>query len=243
MYKLDAPATTVKRIDVLHKKVFLRKVYEYFYKEIKNNTKNIPEGKILELGSGAGFIKKYIPQVVTSDYLKLPNVDRKINAEKLPFKDKSLSAILMLNVFHHINNPEKALREFSRCLKPGGKIIMIEPHNSAFGRFVNQNFHHEIFDPNSDWKLKNKGPLSGGNGAIPWIVFVRDKDKFEKKFSKLDIGKYEAHSPFKYIVSGGFTRKPLLPAAFYPIIQILDNLLSPINNYLGLFATIVIKKL
>ena len=240
---LDDPKTTVERIDIISNKKLLKSVYKDFYKIIKSELKHSNKGQVVELGSGAGFIKKEIKNVITTDIMDLPNVDKpKVDAEKMPFKSNSLSAIVMLNVFHHINNPEKALKEFDRVLKKNGKIIMIEPSNTLFGRFLNQNFHHEEFKPNAGWKLTKKGPLSGGNGAIPWIVFERDSDIFKKKFNNLEIEKIEKHTILKYILSGGFSKPQLVPDNLIVLVEIFERLLAPFSNYLGIFQTIVLIK-
>ena len=44
-----------------------------------------------------------------------------------------------------------------------------------------KNFHHETFNPEGDWKIPGTGPMSDANGALPFIVFERDKEKFENK--------------------------------------------------------------
>ena len=59
---------------------------------------------------------------------------------------------------------------------------MIEPWNNPWAKWVYQNLHHEPFDPNAGWTLPASGPLSGANGALPWILFERDRKKFEQHF-------------------------------------------------------------
>lgn len=239
---LDSPKTTIERIDIIRNKKYLEKVYKSFYGIFVSNTKNTPKGPKVELGSGAGFLKSFIPGVITSDILKLPFLDLKLSAEKLPFKDKSISVFYLLNTFHHIKKPKKALREMMRCLKKGGKIIMIEPGNTIFSRFIYQNYHHEVFDANADWEINAKGALSGSNQALAWIVFKRDEQIFRKLFPRLKLVKYEDHTPFNYLISGGFSRNSLLPAFFHPFIDFLEKKITLLSKKLGLFTTVVLKK-
>lgn len=241
MNKLDDQKTVLLHKTLIENKHILRKIYESFYHEFKDT--KIPRGKVLELGSGGGFIKKIIPRSITSDVVKGPGIDKVFLAEKMPFKNNTLSAIFMLNVFHHIKNPTKALREMERCLKKGGKIVMIEPYNSVWSKFVYTNFHHELFDPTLGWKVPGKGRLSDANDALPWIVFVRDRRKFESKFPNLRIDQVIPHTPFLYILSGGLSRKQLIPSFFYRTILYMERILSPLNKYIGLFVTIKITKL
>jgi len=46
--------------------------------------------------------------------------------------------------------------------------------------------HHEPFNARSEhWRFDSSGPLSGANGALAWIVFRRDRRRFEKTLSVL----------------------------------------------------------
>ena len=50
------------------------------------------------------------------------------SAYELPFADESFDAIMHCEVFEHLAEPEKMLREARRVLKPGGKFVMTTPH-------------------------------------------------------------------------------------------------------------------
>src|SRR3990172_7357981 len=99
---LDSPETTIERIKIIENKPFLKNLYLDFYRLFIKHSKGSPKGRRVEIGSGAGFLKKVIPQVITSDIIKLPNCDMVFSAEKMPFVNNSLSTIYMLNTFHHI---------------------------------------------------------------------------------------------------------------------------------------------
>ena len=122
-------------------------------------------------------MKEIDGEIITSDIMDLPVVDQVFSAEKLPFEEKSISAIYMINVFHHIPDVRAFLKEAERCLKKGGKIVMIEPGDSPFSRFIYKRFHHEMYDDKRDWTFPATGPLSGSNQALPYIVFNRDRKK------------------------------------------------------------------
>lgn len=237
---LDDQETLFLHERIINKKNFLKKLYTDFYNELLN--KHFPRGSIVELGSGAGFIKKIKPQVITSDVVKGTNIDKVFSATRMPFKNSSISAFLMFDVLHHIKDPKKALNEMSRCLKKGGKIIMIEPYNSLFGRFIFQNFHHENFDPTAGWKIQGPGRLSDANGALSWIIFVRDRKLFVDQFPNLKIVKVIPHTPLRYLLSGGLSHWWSLPSFGYEFIKLLENILKPLNNFLGMFVTIEVEK-
>ena len=120
--------------------------------------------------------------MVTSDILSLPNVDKVFSAEELPFNENELASIVMLNVFHHIPKPYLFLKEAERTLVKGGKIIMIEPANSALARFIYKRFHHEPFDEKGGREIEAGNPLSNSNQALPYIYFERDLNLFKTQF-------------------------------------------------------------
>ena len=45
------------------------------------------------------------------------------SVEALPFETESIDAVLMVRVFHHLENPDKGLLEIHRVLKRGGKLV------------------------------------------------------------------------------------------------------------------------
>lgn len=242
---LDDPATTLLHAEIIQKKPFLRKLYIDFYKQLEKVVSD-PQGKVLvELGSGAGFIKEVISNAITSDILELPNVDKVFSALKMPFEKASVDAFFMFDVLHHITDPGAFFREALRCLKIGGRIVMIEPANTLWSRFIYKNFHHELFDTQAKWEfgsLQETGPLSDGNGALPWIIFSRDRRIFENEFPSLRIVRMRNHTPLRYLLSGGLTLRQLVPSFTYPVIKAIEYTLSPVNNLLGMFQTIELEK-
>jgi ubiquinone/menaquinone biosynthesis C-methylase UbiE len=62
----------------------------------------------------------------------LDNVDlRRGELEALPIDDARLDAATMMLVLHHVPEPERALAEVARVLKPGGRVLMVDmmPHD------------------------------------------------------------------------------------------------------------------
>ena len=41
----------------------------------------------------------------------------------LPFPDATFDGVLMVRVFHHLGDPETALREIHRVIAPGGRLV------------------------------------------------------------------------------------------------------------------------
>lgn len=238
---LDDPNTTILHSQIIREKVFLRNLYIDFYgifkKSVGQNAKTL-----VELGSGGGFIKEIIPGVITSDIISVPNIDMTFSAEQMPFESGSVDAFFMIDVLHHVKRPRFFFAEAQRCLKKGGKVVMIEPANTVWYRFIFKNFHHEIFDTSAGWEIDKTGPLSDANGALAWIIFQRDRKLFESEFKNLKITSISFHTPFRYIFSGGLTYRQLLPAFMYGLVNFLEVCLCPFNKWLGMFETIILEK-
>lgn len=156
----DSLDVTLRRRELIQSRDFLRRLYQEWYAQIGAA---IPQtrGAILEIGSGGGFVSSAIPEAITSDVLPLPGVDVVLNAERLPFADGSLRAVVMTNVFHHIPDVARFLGEFKRCASVGGALVMIEPWVTAWSRRIYGTVHSEPFDPAAQmWTLTAGRPLS-----------------------------------------------------------------------------------
>src|SRR5687768_12718505 len=93
---IDDPRTTALRLQVIRSKPFLKKLYEEWYRNIA--TCFPPNARVLELGSGAGFLKEFIPQLITSDLIPSPGVERVIDAQAIAMAEASLDGIVMTDV-------------------------------------------------------------------------------------------------------------------------------------------------
>ncbi|TSA34627.1 MAG: class I SAM-dependent methyltransferase [Porphyromonadaceae bacterium] len=240
---LDSPERTIIHRNLIKSKKFLRKLYEQWYSEFSNEISSSPQGLLLELGSGGGFLKEMEPRVICSDVIDLPTNDMTFSALEMPFEDQSVAAIFMTDAMHHIPDSEKFLQEVNRVLVDNGKLILIEPANSIWGRFIFRNFHHEPFDPRASWTIPSSGPMSGANGALPWIIFVRDFLIFQQKFPKLEIQVINYRNPVLYLVSGGVSYRQLLPDFFYGFLNLIDKTLPKISKQLSMFMLVKITRI
>jgi len=240
-HPLDSPERSMFHGEIIKHKFFLRKLYRDWYSIFINEIAILPDGLLIELGSGGGFLKEIAPQVICTDIIDLPTNDMTFSALNMPFNDQSVAGIFMIDTMHHIPESEQFLNEAKRVLKSGGKMIMIEPANSIWGRFIYQNFHHEPFIPEGNWSIPPTGPLSGANGALPWIVFIRDHELFKAKFPELKIESIEYINPLSYLFSGGVSRSQLLPDRLYFVVKYFDKLLPRISKQLSMFMVVKIS--
>ena len=101
-------------------------------------------GRVLEVGVGTGIsLPLYAPQVrifgtdiseamlkkakQRVDEFRLKNIEglAVMDAEKLEFSDDSFDVVMAQSVVTAVPNPEAALDEFARVLRPGGELIIL----------------------------------------------------------------------------------------------------------------------
>jgi len=234
---LDNPQTTAARQLLLKRTGYLRSLYECWYQQIIACLPDMP-GQTLELGSGGGFLAERIPGLRTSDVMPIPGVELTVDARELPFETGSLRAIVGTNVLHHVPNIERFLAEAQRVLNNRGRLVFIEPWPTPLSRWVYAHLHHEPFEIDRDWSIPEGGPLTAANGALPWIVFERDRIQLAREFPHLAVVRTRPLMPFAYLLSGGIGRAWPLPSVMFRIARTLE---APLDR-LGLFALIVIER-
>jgi SAM-dependent methyltransferase len=150
---------------------------------------------------------------------------------------------VMQDVLHHVPEPRRFFKEAARCVRPGGTIVMIEPWVTGWSRFVYRKLHHEPFRPDaSQWEFPSAGPLSGANGALPWILFERDRLQFVREFPMWSIRSIEVQMPFRYMLSGGVSMRSLTPGWSFTMWRTVEHALQPWMGRLGMFAFIVLER-
>jgi len=135
----------INYLDVEPKKLFeLLKEYWKKYRFLDEITKIIKiddpsfqEYKILDVGCGYTSFLNILPYsdrygidtVINGLKIRNFSLDKDIkwingNAEELPFEDDFFDIVISSNAFDHYDNPEKALSEIRRVLKPNGYFIL-----------------------------------------------------------------------------------------------------------------------
>jgi ubiquinone/menaquinone biosynthesis C-methylase UbiE len=102
------------------------------------------QGRVLEIGPGAGANLKYYPNDIEwigvepnpfmHDYLQteaerqgLQSVNlQEGTAEQLPVGDGSMDVVVSTHVLCSVRDPERVMAEICRVLKPGGRFVFLE---------------------------------------------------------------------------------------------------------------------
>lgn len=229
----------------ISEKKCLRSIYQDMYQMIMNARKKYltTGGKVLEIGSGGGFVKTLYPQVITSDVRQLAQVDMVFSAESLPFEDNSLDAIIAIFVLHHIPDINRFFAEAKRVLKKGGGIIAVETYYSPLARFIYKNIHPEPFDEHAlDWKISGNTPMTSSNQALSYLLLKRDKKLFEKQFPDFHLVYQKPFGFMRYILTGGLWLEQKCPDWIFPVLKAIERMLSPFMVFIGLHHIFVLKK-
>ena len=224
------------------RKRFLQRVYDDWRHRL---AAALPDGAgaIVELGAGEGQMPPVHPAALRCDVRGLPGLDLLADARALPFASGSLKALVMTDVFHHVPDVGAFLAEASRALRPGGVIAMVEPWKTFWSEFVYKHFHHELFDADApSWSFESGDPALDANGALAWIVFVRDRARFEREQPALRIEGIEPIMPLRYLLSGGLSYQSLQPGWMFPVWTSVENGLAPLSRRAAMFAFILLRK-
>lgn len=240
IHALDTPEAYSLHREIIERKALLREIYGFYFKELIGPLEPSAGKKIVEIGAGAYNTDEYEPSVITSNSGINPYIRVVFDAQVMPFKDSSLDGVVMLNVLHHIPKARLFFGEVSRTLKDGGAMVMVEPYFSPLGWFVYKYLHHEpVLKTPIEWEIPD-GLVA--NQIMPYHIFTRDRDVFEREYPDLKIESVRAHTCCTHIISGGLTYRALAPDSMCGLVWGLEAALTPFRGLLAMFMTVVVRK-
>jgi hypothetical protein len=120
---------------------------------------------------------------------------------------------------------------------------MIEVARSPLACLLFGHFHPEPYVPDApDWSFPEGNNMMSANQALSWIVFDRDLERFHQTFPDLTVECRQNLPWFNYLVSGGVTRRPLLPRVFESVVAWVDRVTAPLGGLFALHWHIRIRK-
>jgi hypothetical protein len=128
-------------------------------------------------------------------------------------------------------------------LVPGVVVSMIEVAHTPFAKFFFGNCHHEPYeDTEPEWAFAQGDSMMDSNQALAWMVFVRDRARFEQEYPRLQIEKLELMPWFTYFASGGVTARYLIPRFANGLFRGMEWLLRPARSLFSLHWHICVRK-
>ena len=222
----------------------IRRLYEEWFDLIVERLAPL-EGPTVELGSGFAPLKERIPGLVATDVEPTPWSDKVADAHQLPYADASLANLVAVDVVHHLAEPARFFDEARRVLRPRGRVVVIEPYASPLSSVAYRLFHRERIDHRVDPFRSDPqvaaDPLEA-NQALPMLLFFRRADDFRRRWPELDLVERRRFAFLLYPLSGGFSRRPLLPVALYRPFAALEKLLAPAAPLLAFRCLVVLER-
>ena len=133
---------------------------------------HIKQGKILDLGSGDGFLNKFLNndinlvttgkaspafEIIQMDIAQdkdTGNITHDAEQAPYPFMDKSFDGIVCSELLEHVFNPHTVIEECHRILKTNGKLILTVPNFNSIDNIINR--HQQIvYNPNNSMSVEH----------------------------------------------------------------------------------------
>ena len=225
------------------RKPVLRRLYSSWYGEI---SKWLRPGLTVEVGGGTGNLKEFSPRVLCTDVVRMPWLDALVDAQHLPFRDESVSNIVLFDVLHHLENVRYFFDEALRALVPNGRIVIMDPYVSALSWPIYRFLHPEPMDFGQDPFLivapQNSRRPFDANQAIARIVFERSYERFRQLYPQFAKVAHERLAFFAYPLSGGFDRPSLVPLWSIDALLRLEHWCRRLGRFLAFRLLVVLEK-
>ncbi len=218
------------------RKPSLRKAYERFYALIGARLRRDLGGPIVELGSGLGQARLFIPDVLTTDLSAGEGLDAVEDVYALTFADGSVANVIMMDVWHHIEYPGAALREIARVLRPGGRLLVLEPDMGWLPRCVYGLLHPEPLGLRAEiqWlppagQVASSAQYFAAQGRC-YRVFVLGEGREQLgAWRTLEVLRW---SDLAYLASGGYSGPQLYPSCLTGAVSAVDRCLTAVARRL-----------
>ena len=160
------PDRYVQCLDTLHQEPF----YQTYKARVRALLRPQPRRRYLELGGGTGDDARMLAQTSAAQVVML-DLSKTMaraacqrgllnalvgNGAQLPFASQSFDGCWADRTFQHLPHPEATLHELVRVLRPGGRIVVVDPdYDTQVVAVADQALAHRIRSYRADVNLQN----------------------------------------------------------------------------------------
>jgi len=224
-------------------KPLIRRIYADFYRLIIQELNPSLGGSIVELGSGLGNLKSYLPAAISTDLFPNPWLDLACDAYRLPFASGAVSNLILFDVFHHLARPVAFIREAQRVLEKAGRLVLFEPYISVASWPAYGWFHHEPIGWRETIEMQPEAPKELGyyaaQGNATRLFFAQEGAWLPSGWRVLGAKRF---SSLAYLLSGGLSKPSLYPEGLYPAIKRMDSAFSKLSGILAGRCLVVLTR-
>jgi SAM-dependent methyltransferase len=221
----------------------LRRLYRSYFQLIADRLS--PRAPTVELGAGIGRFKEVVPDAIATDVEPTPWSDAIVDGETLPYEAGSVGNLVLVDVFHHLPHPARFFDEAVRVLAPGGRLVILDPYCSPLSTVAYRLGHHERTDLDAepfehDAAVASR-PLES-NQARATLAFFRHDGELAARWPELRLVERDRLSLLVYPLSGGFTKRRLLPGRLLPVAESVERLLEPLAPLVAFRCLVVLER-
>lgn len=245
--RVEDPAQVIaRRGEIWAKRPLTREVYRRAFAEIA--AEMAVGERSVEIGGGSGMAREFLPGVLVTDLVHTSHVDLVADAVRLPFRAASLDNLIGTDCLHHLPRPALLFEEATRLLRPGGRLVLVEPFISPVSRLAFALAHPEPVDLGSDPLPADGRPVISATGpfaanqAIPTLLFFRHRARFTERFPGLRLRTCRRTSLIAYPLSGGFSAPCLVPRWMHGPLFALERLAAPLAPLMAFRLLVTLER-
>jgi SAM-dependent methyltransferase len=203
----------------------------------------------LEVGSGIGHARHFVPGLVTSDVVATPYVERAISAYAVDAAGPVWDAIFAVDVLHHLREPLLFLAAAGRGLRVGGRLVLAEPAATPLARVFYGLCHHEPCRPQAiqpPFVFAADDTVGGfANMGMAHGLFVTQRRALSERLaaSGLAVRELLYRDVAAYPLTGGYSKASRLPAALVRCVLAIERRLPQwLLRLCGLRMVVVLER-
>lgn len=139
----------------------------YLYPMLRGDVVELGGYKSLEYSALATNAEEYTVTNISGGY------DNFVDIMDMKYLDNSIDSFACVNVLEHINSPQKAIDEIYRCLKPGGRVLLVVPFMYNLHGLPNDYYRFSssaLFDMLKEFKILRFQHLGGRLSTISLLL-------------------------------------------------------------------------